>query len=75
MHSKPFRVPMKDSTRESLEKRVQEKVDAGYTIYRPVTPVDSSHKLYSYKSASGRQRSVRSGDRIITSYFAVVEKV
>jgi hypothetical protein len=75
MHSKPFRVSMKDSTKESLEKRVQEKLDSGYTLYKPVTPVPTSHKLYSYKSSFGRQRSVPAGDRIITSYYAVVEKV
>jgi hypothetical protein len=75
MHSKPFRVPMKDSTKESLEKRVQEKLDSGYTLHTPPTAVPTSHKLYSFKSSFGRQRSVPVGDRIITSYYAVVEKV
>jgi hypothetical protein len=75
MHSKPFRVRLKDTTPESLEKRVKEKLNAGYSLHTPPTPVPTSHKLYSFKSSFGRQRSVPGGDRIITSYYAVVEKV
>jgi hypothetical protein len=75
MFIKPFRVSMKDSTKESLEKRVQEKLNAGYRLFKPITAVPTSHKLYSFKSSFGRQRSVPAGDRIITSYYAVVEKV
>jgi hypothetical protein len=66
---------MKDSTKESLEKRVQEKLNSGYTIYKPITPVPTSHKIYSFRSSFGRQRATPAGDRIITSYFAVVEKI
>jgi Domain of unknown function (DUF1737) len=76
MNTKPFRVRLKDSTPESLEKRVKEKLNAGYDLHTPpITPVPTSHKLYSFKSSFGRQRSVSAGDRIITSYYAVVEKV
>jgi hypothetical protein len=45
MHSKPFRVRLKDSTPESLEKRVKEKLNAGYSLHTPPTPVPTSHKL------------------------------
>jgi hypothetical protein len=70
----PFKVRLKDATKESLMKRINEKLNAGYSLHTPPTPVQTAHKLYSYKSTYGRKRSVSAGDRIVTSYYAVVVK-
>jgi hypothetical protein len=72
---KKFKVQLKDICMKSLEKRVQEKLNAGYTLHTPITPVKSDVKDYSWRDSKGNRRSFTEGSNIYTNYFAVVERV
>jgi hypothetical protein len=69
-----FKVPLPDSNKESLERRVQEKLDAGYTLLTPIRSESILRNDYNWREKHGKQYSF-AGNELHTKYKAVVMKV
>jgi hypothetical protein len=72
VQSNPFKVKMNDINKKSLEKRVQEKLDAGYILHTPITSSHIDTKEYSYTEKRGYKYQ---GNREKGTYYAVVVKI
>ncbi len=67
----PFKVPMQDVSKKSLQKRVNEKLAAGYTLHTPITEKSENRKVFQHTAKHGYKFK---GDENIGVFFAVVVK-
>jgi hypothetical protein len=69
----PFKVRLKDINPQSLAKRIQEKLHAGYSLHTDITPVNRLRNDYTYRDNKGQKYSF-AGNETLTNYYAVVVK-
>jgi hypothetical protein len=72
--AKPFPVTLNDVCKEPLQKRIDEKIAAGYTLIKDITPVVKTRNDYLWTNKRGPKYRFN-GNCNETHYRAVVEKL